>query len=93
MEKENRKCPKCGSTKNQMNSGFTVSGSQRCLCWHCKCKYTPKPKPWVYPEAIRRMAIKEYFSGTSAMGVGKIHGFSKANVLNWIKRGENAVDK
>lgn len=32
------------------------------------------------------MAIKAYYAGASGRGVGKIFGFSKANVYNWIKK-------
>jgi len=38
----------------------------------------------VYPEHIRKHAIKEFYSGVSGRGVGKIWGFSKANVIRWI---------
>ncbi len=39
-----------------------------------------------YSEEIKEQAIKTYYSGTSGRGVGKIFGFSKANVYNWIKK-------
>ena len=32
------------------------------------------------------MAIKAYYAGASGRGVGKIFGFSKASVYNWIKK-------
>jgi len=32
------------------------------------------------------MAIKVFYAGTSGRGVGKVFGFSKANVYNWIKK-------
>jgi len=95
-EREGRKCPKCGSEKNQMNSGFTAADSQRCLCGHCKCKYTLNPKPWAYSEEKRQLAIKEFYMGTSGRGVGKIHRMSKANVFRWIadaKKNHGGVDK
>jgi hypothetical protein len=39
-----------------------------------------------YSEEIKLQAIKTYYTGTSGRGVGKIMGFSKANVYNWIKK-------
>ena len=79
------KCPKCGATTNQFLSGKTKAGSQRVLCWGCRKRYTPNPKPHIYPEVIRQIAIKEYYIGLSGRGVGKIHRISKANVFRWIK--------
>lgn len=48
--------------------------------------YTFEPKTRKYPEEVREMAIKAYYAGASGRGVGKIFGFSKANVYNWIKK-------
>ena len=44
------------------------------------------PKTREYPEEIRQQAIKTYYAGASGRGVGKILGFNKANVYNWIKK-------
>jgi transposase-like protein len=82
----NRSCPKCGRTENQVNAGFNRSGSQRCVCKICNHKYTPSPKTREYSEETKKQALKIYYSGVSARGVGKIMGMSKANVLNWIKK-------
>jgi transposase-like protein len=92
-EIEGRKCPKCGNSDNQTRKGFSTSGLQRCFCNSCKYKYTLNPKNRGYTEEIRRTAIREYYSGISARGVGKLHNMSKANVLNWIKKTERGVDK
>jgi transposase-like protein len=90
---EGRLCPKCGSKDNQLNVGFNKSGTQRCQCKECGKYYTLNPKTQAYPEELRELAIKEYLSGVSGRGVGKIHGMSKANVYNWIKKTRRSVDK
>ena len=87
-------CPKCGRKENQINAGYNRSGTQRCVCKECNHKYTPKPKTREYSEGIKNQAIRIYYSGVSARGVGKILGMSKANVLNWIKKNsKEAVEK
>jgi len=48
--------------------------------------YTLAPKTKAYSEEVRNNAIKTYYSGVSGRGVGKLMGFSKANVYNWIKK-------
>lgn len=94
MEKaEEKRCPKCKRSEGQMNAGYNRSGTQRCVCWYCKYKYTPAPITIAYSEEIRRIAIREYYSGVSGRGVGKIHNMSKANVYNWIKKNGGSVDK
>jgi len=90
MKKE---CPKCKSEIRQMNSGYNKSGTQRCLCGVCNYKYTLNPKQRAYPEEIRNLAIKEHLSGVSGRRIGQIHGMSKANVYNWIKKNRDGVDK
>jgi len=88
-----RQCPKCGETEKQMNAGFNRSGTQRCVCRDCKYKYTLNGKTRAIPEEIRKQAIKTYYSGISARGVGEIFGMGKENVLNWIKKNGTSVDK
>jgi len=73
-EVEGRKCPKCNRVTGQVNSGYNRFGTQRCICKSCKYKYTHNPKTLAYPEEVRKLAIKEYYSGVSARVVGKIHG-------------------
>lgn len=90
METQKTRCPKCNST-NLIKQGFTSAMSQRYLCKDCNSKYTPRTKH--YSEETRQLAIKTYYSGVSARGVGKILGMSKANVLRWIKKTEHSVDK
>ena len=86
-------CPKCGAVEHQANAGFTRSGTRRCVCFYCKYKYTLNPKRHAYSDEVKEIAIKEYFSGVSGRGVGKIHGMSGNNVYNWIKKNAGGVDK
>ena len=90
---ESRRCPKCWQAENQVNAGYNRSGTQRCICNDCKYKYTLNAKTREYSEEIKKQAVRIYYSGVSARGVGKILGMSKANVLNWIKKTEQPVDK
>jgi len=83
---ENRRCPKCGQSENQVNAGYNRSGTQRCLCKDCNYKYTLNGKTREYSEEVQKQTMKIYYSGVSARGVGKILGMSKSNVLNWIKK-------
>ena len=48
----------------------------------------PQPKRNAYSEDVREMAIKVYYAGTSGRSVGKVFGFSKTNVYNWLKKTE-----
>ena len=83
---ENRRCPKCGKAENQIDKGKNRSGTRRCRCLTCEIYYTPEPKRNAYDEDMRDKAIKTFYAGVSGRGVGKIFGFSKANVYNWIKK-------
>jgi len=90
---EGRSCPSCGSVENQKNKGFTEYGTQRCVCKSCGKWYSIDPKSRAYSEEIRILAIKEHMAGLSGRRVGAIHGMSKANVYNWIKKNRRGVDK
>jgi len=92
-EIEGRRCPICEKSENQRMCGKNRSGTQTFLCRHCKKAYTPEPKRNAYPEEVREMAIKVYYAGASGRGVGKIFGFSKANVYNWIKKNDGSGDE
>lgn len=83
---EGKICPKCGKTENQLKTGYNRSGTQRCKCKECGAYYTINPKKREYPEEIRKLAIKMYFGGISARGIGKIFHMSQSNVMNWIKK-------
>jgi len=90
---EGRSCPSCGSMEGQKNKGFTISGTQRCMCKVCGKWYSMNPKSRAYSEELRMLAIKEHLSGLSGRRIGAIHGMSKANVYNWIKKNGEGVDK
>jgi len=90
---EERVCPKCGQTTNQVNAGHNRSGTQRCICRDCDYKYTLNPKTHEYSEEVKQMALRIYYSGVSGRGVGKVLNMSKANIYNWIKKTEPSVDK
>ena len=85
-EAADRKCPICGKTENQVNAEKNRSGSQRCFCKECQKYYTLNPEIRKYSEKIRQQAIKTFYAGVSGRGVGKVFGFSKANVYHWIKK-------
>ena len=82
---EGRICPNCGDKSKQINSGKNRTGSQRCLCKVCNCRYTFAPKQHAYPESVRLLAIEEYSKGGSGRSIGKAYGFSHQNVLRWIR--------
>jgi transposase-like protein len=81
-----RICPICGRKENQINAGFNRSGTRRCVCKFCNYKYTLSPKTREIPKETREQAIKMFLAGVSARKVGQLFGFSKENVLNWIKK-------
>ena len=83
---ESRRCPKCGRIETQIKKGRNRSGTQRCMCLECGIYYTVDPKKKDYPEETRQLAMKIFYSGVSGRGVGKVLGFSKDNVYNWIKK-------
>jgi len=85
---EGRSCPQCGSTQNQINAGKNRSGTQRCKCKTCNKFYTLEPKIRAISEEKRELAIRTYYSGVSARGVGKIFDMNKSNVTRWIKKTE-----
>jgi len=81
-------CPRCKAADGQMKNGKNRSNTQSFLCRHCKKAYPPEPKRVAYDESVRTQAVKTYYAGVSGRGVGKIFGFSKANVYNWIKKND-----
>jgi len=78
-------CPKCGKEERQMKSGFTKAGSQKWLCYVCKCRYTPNPKKWKYSEEEKELALKMLTMSMSGRGVGKVLKMSKANAYRWAR--------
>ena len=87
-----RRCPECGRAERQVNVGRNRTGTQRCFCQECKKYYTLNPKTREYSDEIKKQAVKIYYSGVSARGVGRILGMSKANVLTWIKKTELSAE-
>ena len=81
-------CPKSGAEHKLRRNGKTICGTQVYLCTVCRKVYTLEPKRCAYPEEVCRIAIKEYFAGASGCAAGKLHGLSKGNVYNWIKKTE-----
>lgn len=97
MEKEARKCPKCGATEKQHSIGKTCGGSRRYRCTICKREYTPAPKKHAYTEKERKEALRLLLLGNSGRAVGKALGMNKSNAYRWAKeaqkRGLSDVDK
>lgn len=80
-------CPNCKKQENQIKIGYNRSGTQRCRCKECGTSYTLEPKRHEYPDDVKKLAIKMYYSGVS-----KVLGMNKANVYNWIKKLNNDVE-
>lgn len=85
---EGKQCPNCQKKENQVKMGYNRSGTQRCKCKECGTGYTIDPKKREYPEEIRKLAIKMYYSGVSGRGVGNVLGMNKSKVMNWIKKSQ-----
>ncbi len=83
---EDKKCPICGKTRNQIKVGKNRSGTQRCKCKECNKSYTINHQKREYSEETKELALRIYYSGVSGRGVGKILKISKANVYNRIKK-------
>jgi len=83
---ESRRCPVCGKVESQIFAGKNRSGSQKCFCNDCKKYYTLDSKTCEIPDETKKLAVKMFLAGVSARKVGQLFGFSKANVLNWIKK-------
>ena len=85
-----KKCPSCEREDGQQKNGRNRSGTQTCICKHCKKTYTLEPKRHAHSEETVAFALKIYYAGTSGRGVGKILGINKGSVYNWIKK--NSTD-
>ncbi len=88
MDKEKRKCPKCGSETGQHSIGKTKAGSRRYRCTCCKKEYTPNPKKREYPEEKKQEALRLLMLGNSGRGIGKALGMSKSNAYRWAAEAE-----
>ncbi len=78
-------CPRCRRTERQNRAGKTGSGSQRYRCMFCNIKYTPEPKPWAYPEEVRRKATELYADSMSLRRVAQHLGVHHRTVSLWVK--------
>ncbi len=78
-------CPKCHRTERQHRAGKTDSGSQRYRCAFCRVKYTPNPKPWAYPEEMRRKALQMYVDGMNLRRIARHLGVHHRTVSLWVK--------
>jgi transposase-like protein len=93
MNKEQRKCPNCGSEEKQHKQGFTPYGTQRMRCTICGKQYSVNPKIRGCPEEIKRKAIQLLVEGMSGRAIGRQLVMSKANAYNWAKKNRGSVDK
>jgi transposase-like protein len=78
-------CPKCHRTERQNRAGKTGSGSQRYRCMFCQIKYTPEPKPWAYPEEVRRKALQLYVDGMNLRRIARHLGLHHRTVSLWVQ--------
>jgi len=78
-------CPRCHQTTRQNRTGKTPSGSQRYLCMHCSCKYTPEPKVHGYPDAVRKQALQLYVDGMSLRRIARHLGLHHRTVSLWVQ--------
>ncbi len=52
---------------------------------HCKCKYTPEPKPRGYPEDMRKQALQLYVDGMNLRRIGRHLGIHHGTVSSWVQ--------
>jgi transposase-like protein len=52
---------------------------------HCKCKYTPEPKPRGYPEDLRQRALQLYVDGMNLRRIGRHLGIHHRTVSLWVQ--------
>jgi transposase len=60
-------------------------GSQRYRCMFCQIKYTPDPKPWAYPEEVRRKALQLYVDGMNLRRIARHLGLHHRTVSLWVQ--------
>lgn len=78
-------CPKCHRTERQNRAGRTGGGSQRYRCMFCQFKYTPQPKAWAYPEAMRKQALQLYVDGMNLRRIARHLGVHHRTVSLWVR--------
>ncbi|NPV75626.1 MAG: helix-turn-helix domain-containing protein [Anaerolineae bacterium] len=52
---------------------------------YCQIKYTPNPKPWAYPEEVRRKALQMYVDGMNLRRIARHLGLHHRTVSLWVK--------
>jgi transposase-like protein len=78
-------CPYCRATDAQVKDGYNGSGAQRYRCQHCRRRYTPRPRPFGHPDALRQKAIRLQQGGMSPWAISKEIGVSHQTVINWVR--------
>ena len=84
-------CPKCHRTERQNRAGKTPRGSQRYRCMFCQIKYTPQPKPWAYPQAMRLKAVQLYVDGMNLRRIARHLKVHHRTVSLWIQAYTNQL--
>jgi transposase-like protein len=51
----------------------------------CQVKYTPDPKPWVYPDEVRQKALQLYVDGMNLRRIARHLGLHHRTVSLWVK--------
>jgi transposase-like protein len=51
----------------------------------CQIKYTPEPKPWVYPAEVRRQALQLYVDGMNLRRIARHLGVHHRTVSLWVQ--------
>jgi transposase len=51
----------------------------------CQIKYTPHPKPWAYPEVMRKKALQLYVDGMNLWRIARHLGVHHRTVSLWIQ--------
>ena len=51
----------------------------------CQIKYTPQPKAWAYPDAMRKQALQLYVDGMNLRRIARHLGVHHRTVSLWIQ--------
>lgn len=77
-------CPHCDNRGDHAKAGRNRSGSQSYRCGQCGRKFTPKPRPNGYPQAMRDHAIARFLAGASFRAIARELEVNHQTVANWI---------
>ena len=83
-ERENQKCPQCGS-QNISKNGHR-DRKQRYICKECGKQFLETYSPKGYPEEVKQRCLDLYREGMSFRGIEKKTGISHNTVINWVKQ-------